>query len=475
MAYDVGVRSYLQGQGVQNSDIGYDPNSGNVTVRGQNFIKPSANLAGTTYDSQQNLDNAYGNYKKSLPVIQSNETPTSTGATSPAGSLGATMGKFMGQLGISQNDVNAQQNKQAQPTYTNPYAQTIKDIIQHLSDKSAAMQQPVDIYSTPEYAAAKAQQDKSAQQSMRQSQESMGQTGFGRSTNLGEAVNRQQNDANNYLQTQLVPQIQNAIQSRDQQSYQNLLSQYNAIYQLANEADTQHQQDITNANADRTFNYNAGQDTINNNRNAALDTYNQGQDTIKNNQSDRTYNLDYQKQMADLTGYISDGKGGFVPTTAQQKQDLTDAWTETTNMGSVTPALSKLTGIPVGTPTQTAKNQAQQIAVSNRNATNSENSTKNTNSNANINQLMDVWKATGVAPAGLESLGVKQGMKYVGDGVPKAVTVDSKTSTDNASLIQQDLKDASSLDEANKLIEANKDQLTDADYKALKKAAIDQF
>lgn len=189
----------------------------------------------------------------------------------------------------------------------------------------------------------------------------------------------------------------------------------------------------------------------------------------------QTLDMNNAKDMATLTGYMSDGKGGYIPTNAKQQQDLSNAWTATNNLGSVTPELSRLTGIEVGTPTQQAINQSQQIAVSNRNATNSENSTSNSNNNAKINQLMEVWKNTGVAPAGLESVGVKQGDKYTGGAAPKSTPIDSKLSSDNHATISQDLKDAKTADEANALIEANRNNLTDADYKDLKKQVIDKF
>lgn len=70
---------------------------------------------------------------------------------------------------------------------------------------------------------------------------------------------------------------------------------------------------IDQGNADRTFNYNAGQDTITNNRNAATDIYNQGQDTITNNRNAATdtldtakYELDVKKQHIDLANKLTE-------------------------------------------------------------------------------------------------------------------------------------------------------------------------
>lgn len=91
--------------------------------------------------------------------------------------------------------------------------------------------------------------------------------------------------------------------------------------------------------------------------------------TIAGQNADR----DQAKQLADLTGYMSDGRGGYVPTNAKQQQDLTNAWKQAEELGAVTPALAALTGIKAGTPTQTARNQAIQNGIAQQNATNSKN------------------------------------------------------------------------------------------------------
>lgn len=255
MAYDTSVKQYLQGKGVASSDIGYDKPSGQVTVRGQNFYKPELNTAGTTYSSQQNLDNAFKTYSTQRPVIQPNGTTgymgTAVQPTQGNAFPGALAGAMVGipKTGIpNTTNVIPPTTPQTTPPVSNvsPYAPQYADIMKQLDISSKALQQPTDIYSSPEYAAAKAQQDKSAGLSTRQAQESMGASGFGRSTNLQDRAQNIQNEANNYLQTQLVPQIQNAIQSRNQQQYSNLLSQFNVINQQVQQAQAQ-------SNADREF------------------------------------------------------------------------------------------------------------------------------------------------------------------------------------------------------------------------------
>lgn len=230
------MRQYLQGKGVASGDIGYDKPSGQVTIRGQNFYKPELNAAGTTFSNQQNLENAFKTYAAQRPVIQPQQ-----GNAIPGALAGAT-------AGIKSTGIPKTTNVTSLPTTPpgSPYASQYEDIMKRLDESNKDLQQPVDIYNSPEYAAAKAQQDKAATQSTRRAQESMGASGFGRSTNLQDRAQGIQNEANDYLQTQLVPQIQNALQNKNQQQYNNLLSQFNTIYQLVNQAQSQ-------SNADRTF------------------------------------------------------------------------------------------------------------------------------------------------------------------------------------------------------------------------------
>lgn len=124
--------------------------------------------------------------------------------------------------------------------------------------------------------------------------------------------------------------------------------------------------------------------------NAGSGTYSGGNGAIRTVAGQKA-DQDKAETLAKLTGYMSDGKGGYVPTNEKQQQDLTNAWKETEQLGTVSPALSKLTGIKAGTPTQTAKNQAQQIGISQQNATNSKNNMNadNTRQDNAVNQSKD--------------------------------------------------------------------------------------
>lgn len=239
MPNNVGVRQYLQGQGIGSNDVGYDKNTGYVTVKGQNFIKPAANLAGTTYDSQQNLDSAYGNYGKQQSIGQP--------VILPDGSVGKTSDQTATPVsGEQQGSGQSTPEKAVSAQYTNPYTQQIAELMKHLSESNAALNQPVDVYSTPQYAAAQANQQRQAANSIRHASESAAGAGLGHSTIMTDRTQGIQNDSDAYLATQLVPQIMAQIQAQKQQEYQNEQAQFNNILGLSDRADA-------NYNANRNF------------------------------------------------------------------------------------------------------------------------------------------------------------------------------------------------------------------------------
>jgi hypothetical protein len=134
-----------------------------------------------------------------------------------------------------------------------------------------------------------------------------------------------------------------------------------------------------------------------------------------------------------------------------------------------------LTGIYNGNPTMQKNAQdfsqwadRQQLGISRQNANNSGTSTSNAASNARINQLMDAWDRTGVAPAGLESMGVQAGTPLREKSTSTASKVDAKESANNYSIIVGDLSsDGVTKDQAMALAQANSSSLSDSDYRKL--------
>lgn len=206
--------------------------------------------------------------------------------------------------------------------------------------------------------------------------------------------------------------IRQAIQDQQQLELQQgaLTGSYNGTPTLAAQQFQWGQQTDT-ANLLGTLN---GQKTLA----SQQQTWNQNQDTITNNaQYGGTYNgqptqaaqnqqFNQGVTMAQLTGYLPDG----TPTSAQQQLQLQNLWAVADATGTIPDSLATLYGLPKGTQTQAAYQFAVQSAISKQNADTSSNSNANSNANSQFNQLMDIWKATGVAPAGIS--GVAAGTPY---------------------------------------------------------------
>lgn len=256
--YGNNIRQSLVGNGINNDDIGFNKSNGYVTVKGQDFMKPSKVLDGVSYDTQSSFNNAWNSYQKSQQPKQpapSNTVPNGFIQTRDGlGSygigndrIGYNNGNVMvdnrafGQPTLNQNGTSYYLPSAMQNDYTNfqrnsmtndlmnykmpenPYNQQISDQLNYLMNY-AKNQQPIDPYSTSEYAARQAQAQRSASQGIRASQEALGSSGFGRSTMLSERAQGIQNDANEYLETQVLPQIIANEQARRQQEYSNLFN-----------------------------------------------------------------------------------------------------------------------------------------------------------------------------------------------------------------------------------------------------------
>lgn len=242
MANDYGVRENLRNAGFGDNDIGYNQDTGYVTVKGQNFLKPELNMNGTTYTNQSNFNNALSQYR-------TNERAAN-----------------------AQNLTNQYINNTQQPQ-ANPYVDQYTQMIGQIRDIMSRPQQ--DVYSTPQYTAALAANNQAVQRANRQTQEAYGQSGFGRSTNVGDRIQRNSNDAEAYLQTQVVPQIQQQIAAQRQQEISNQMAMLDPVMALLNRQDTnqrnsnqdllnvinlldaQTQRDYTNRQVERDANLNA--------------------------------------------------------------------------------------------------------------------------------------------------------------------------------------------------------------------------
>lgn len=221
--YDVGVRASLASKGVDNSKIGYNNSSGMVTLDGKDFLKSDKTYNGTAFTNQQNFNNAWDAYNKGLTQQQPTATQAQPAATSTA--------QYNPYSAVAANQ--------------NPYSQQTDQIIQQLLNYGKN-QPAYDPYSSSGYQAAQAQAQREAQKNTRAAQEAYGSAGFGRSYALGERTQGIQNDATEYLMTQVVPQLQAQEEARRQQEFNNQASMLQQLVGQQNRADTLVQNDFSN-------------------------------------------------------------------------------------------------------------------------------------------------------------------------------------------------------------------------------------
>ena len=289
--YGSNIRQSLVSNGINNNDIGYNKGNGYVTVKGQDFMKPSKVLDGVSYDTQNNFNNAWNAYNKSqTQPTTTGSTYNTTGTTTPTSYVpqgmtstrdalasygidnsrigynnGATTvdGRYFGtpsaniggttyydQTGFNNALGNYQIGDMKQQILgntqmpENAYTAQIDALMKQLNQ--SANTQNVDAYGTPEYAAYQAQADRRAQAGTRAAQEALGSAGFGRSTALGERAQGIQNEQTEYLETQVTPMILANERAKQQQVYNNLASLLNPLMSQQGYADQRSQQNLQN-------------------------------------------------------------------------------------------------------------------------------------------------------------------------------------------------------------------------------------
>lgn len=182
--------------GVSNERIGWNAKNGYVTVDGKDIFKPSVNKEGTTYAGQSEFNSIGGALNQANQVYK-----------------------------LQQQVLNPQQQT------VNPYDQQFNDLLNTLRGRITNPQQidRADVYSSPQYAAQQAQAQQQAQQAIRGAQESLGGSGFARSTVVSDRAQGIQNDANQFLETQVVPQIIQQMQAEQDRQTGGLMSLLDTI------------------------------------------------------------------------------------------------------------------------------------------------------------------------------------------------------------------------------------------------------
>lgn len=289
--YGSNVRQSLVSNGINNNDIGFNKGNGYVTVKGQDFMKPSKVLDGVSYDTQNNFNNAWNAYNKSQThPTTTGSTYNTTGTTSPTSYVpqgmtstrdalasygidnsrigynnGSTTvdGRYFGTPSVNiggttyydqtgfQNDLGKYRINDMQTNILNntqlpenAYTGQIDALLKQLGQ--SANTQSVDAYGTPEYTAYQAQADRRAQAGTRAAQEALGSAGFGRSTALGERAQGIQNEQTEYLETQVIPMILANERAKQQQVYDNLASLLNPLMSQQGFTDQRSLQNLQN-------------------------------------------------------------------------------------------------------------------------------------------------------------------------------------------------------------------------------------
>ncbi|MBX6361891.1 MAG: hypothetical protein IRZ03_17670 [Acidobacterium ailaaui] len=399
--YDLSIRQALRNKGIQDSQIGYS--NGYVTVNGQNFMKPGRAYQGTAFTTQSDFDNAWNAYSNAL------KSTTQSPVSSP------TIGSAIRSVSNAAATPSYSSPSYSATTYNpyntnNPYDKQYSELISSLLNQ-VKNQQPVnvnDIYNSPQYAAYQAQAQKQAQAATRAAQEAFGASGFGRSSDLANTVQDYQNQANEYLSTQVLPQLIAQAENERQQQLQNQISLLNELQQAQSVYDTRYNnaQDLAIRQGELTGNYvnpaayslinqilqekqnyaaattPEARQQANANANAlrsqlaalgvdpslfgANQTLAQAQANISRagtptlaaqnqqfnqNLATRQQDLNEMQVMAELTGMMPDG----TPTNAYQQQQLANLWKVADETGVIPDQLADMYGLQHGTQTQAAK------------------------------------------------------------------------------------------------------------------------
>lgn len=457
--YDYGIRNGLVQKGVDNNDIGYNSKTGYVTVKGADTIKAPKVYNGTSFTKEQDFNNEWNNYQKSLTQTAQNTQPAQSNA-------------------YSQSAYNPYQTN-------NPYDSQTNDLLKSLMSQA---QNPVQvdvnsIYASPQYAAYAANAQRGAQQGIRSAQESLGGAGFGRSTALAERAQGIQNDANEYLNTQVLPQLMAAEQNARQQQLQNQFSALDALlgqqgvydnrFNNANNLAISKGQ-LTGSYMDPNVSDVIGR-ILQDKQNYATATDEAGRTSAReganaNRSILAAMGIDPSLFGADQTlqqAQSNMSKAG-VKTLGGRAQDLNEtidqreadisaearvldnAYKQADITGVIGSVLGQLYGLPANTPTQAAMESNRNYALDKRQVESSIANAGADNSrqseNDRVSRLEKIWQATGKAPAGLESYGVYPGDPYVSGSSstkePSSTEIRNTLEAGLASMTDAERKDA---------------------------------
>lgn len=353
MAQDhYGVRKYLTDRGVNNADITYDPNRQMVMVGGKDFLNATPEADGSTYGSQSDLNRAMSSYDQIQRKSQLEPL------------------------------VNLITQKAQSPTF------------RYYAPKPFAY----DPNSDPLYQSAVGQAQRGAQSASNNAMVQLGSRGIGNSSITANNVAQIQQRAYGDVIDKVLPQLAN-------QAYQQYNDQANRDYQAQRDNYLATQDQYKNLASLVPLISGLGQQELDN-------QFRADQAAAQNRQS----NIDLAKYLTSTygvnavpksdAGVAFDQVAGQTPLNMQQFQQgkaVQDAGLTGDFNGS--PTLQRLAQeFTQGLQNKQFSSQQANTAADNARANEQLANSKN---NAETNRLMEIWRATGLAPAGIP--GVKEG------------------------------------------------------------------
>ncbi|AZN43355.1 hypothetical protein [Paenibacillus albus] len=395
------ARQYLQNQGVNNSDIGF--NNGQVTVKGMGFLLPTSNVNGQSFATKDNLDGAWRQYQMNQGQQKAN----------------GLMGNY-------------------EKAIDTPYAA-------YTPAQAFAYNMETD----PAYQAALQSAMANAQTAQNNAMVGLGSRGIGNSSTAVTAANQIQQNALGSVTRDVLPGLISQAYQRyadaENQRYQHYRDQYGmsrdhlgdlgnllGIQQGMNQqlsaedqraldnAQTQWQNRFQYGNTIGTFGN--GQQTMAS-RQFNADEAQRGKDNqFRNDQflwQKSTDSRDYDRGVleSDRNFNSSEDQRG------KDNQFRTDqfTWQKSTDARDYNRGVYE-------------SDRSYKSGQANRNSDNAR-----ADNNAEYGRLMDVWKANGIAPKGLEKYGVQPNTPYGGQQSQAPSYGDATKDIDNSLFIQKAL------------------------------------
>jgi hypothetical protein len=349
MNNNVWVREYLRSQGYNDDQIGWNQNTGAVTLNGQIFYKPSAENAvgGKAYGTLDELNQAMNNYR---------------------------MNQLYGQM---YNQATQQKPYNPQDS---PYYNQINNLISQLQSRA---NQPFvyDPASDPAYQAALNQANRNAELASRSAMEDLNERGILNSTVTSDRLGQIRQDAMSYVSDTVLPQLMQQAYNREQQGIANLMNVLGALQQQQGFQEGVRQFDVSRGDnllnnvinmLQQQQSFNEGVRQFNQNFNENQRQYNeqfayqQLRDQIKDKQWQqqfdedvRRFGLNYALDRQIQLGNLSARQAEIALSRNQQNlNNLFNVWEMT---GSAPAGLERF-GVQAGTPLPSAQSQNNKIS-----------------------------------------------------------------------------------------------------------------